>query len=80
MHQLQRRGQAQAALTGKRGCCQHRAVAVIAAGEADADLVAAEDRVVLGGLTGVMLLNRGRILGGVVLFFFLCCFFVATER
>src|SRR6478735_2694019 len=48
VHQLERRAEAQAALAGEGRCLQHRLLAVIAAGEADADLVAAEHRIVLG--------------------------------
>src|SRR6186713_19563 len=45
MHQLEYRGHAKAAFAGQRGRLQQRAFLVAGAGEADADLMAAEDRV-----------------------------------
>src|SRR6187551_1237632 len=52
MHQLEYRGHAKAAFAGQRGRLQQRAFLVAGAGEADADLMAAEDRV---------LAHRGRV-------------------
>src|SRR6476661_9832667 len=44
-HQLEHRGEAEAALTGERGRIQERALFVAGAGETNADFVAAEYRI-----------------------------------
>src|SRR5882757_511333 len=48
-HQLQHRGQSQAALACQCGGFQQRALLVASAGKADADLVAAEERILVLG-------------------------------